>query len=91
MPSQDVARLRVELSGGNRAVVDALVPIVYSELKRIARGQLRRESPGHTLQATALVNEAYLRLMEHSIASSLNRFTVQPAGRSNAKRPRGST
>lgn len=48
---------------GDQSSLDALLPLVYDELKRIARAQLRRERPGHTLQATALVHEAYLRLL----------------------------
>ena len=63
MPSEQVTQLLLELRGGNRAAVDELTPLVYEELKRIAGGQLRSERPGHTLQATALVHEAYLKLV----------------------------
>jgi RNA polymerase sigma factor (TIGR02999 family) len=49
---------------GDSDALDRLVPIVYEELRRLARRHLRRERVGHTLQATALVNEAYLRLIE---------------------------
>jgi len=63
MPSEHVTQLLLELRGGNRAAVDELAPLVYQELKRIAGGQLRNERPGHTLQATALVHEAYLKLV----------------------------
>lgn len=48
---------------GDPTALNALLPVVYEELKRIARAQLARERPGHTLQATALVHEAYLRLL----------------------------
>jgi len=48
---------------GDSAALNALLPAVYDELKRIARAQLQRERPEHTLQATALVHEAYLRLL----------------------------
>jgi RNA polymerase sigma factor (TIGR02999 family) len=48
---------------GDESALNSLLPVVYDELKRIARAQLRRERPGHTLQATALVHEAYLRLL----------------------------
>jgi RNA polymerase sigma-70 factor, ECF subfamily len=48
---------------GDGCALNALLPAVYDELKRIARAQLARERPGHTLQATALVHEAYLRLL----------------------------
>ena len=48
---------------GDESALNALLPVVYDELKRIARVQLKRERAGHTLQATALVHEAYLRLL----------------------------
>ncbi len=48
---------------GDKSALDRLIPMVYSELHRLAGGYLRRERPTHTLQATALVNEAYLRLI----------------------------
>jgi len=48
---------------GDESALNALLPVVYDELKRIARSQLKRERAGHTLQATALVHEAYLRLL----------------------------
>jgi RNA polymerase sigma factor (TIGR02999 family) len=48
---------------GDREALDALLPIVYKELKRLAHFQLRKERPDHTLQSAALVNEAYLRLV----------------------------
>ena len=50
-------------SDGDRSALDELTPIVYTELRQLAVAYLRRERPGHTLQATALVNEAYLRLV----------------------------
>jgi RNA polymerase sigma factor (TIGR02999 family) len=49
---------------GDKAALSRLVPLVYEELRRVARRQLRRESPAHALQATALVHEAYLRLVQ---------------------------
>jgi len=63
MPSGQVTQLLLELREGNRAAVDGLTPLVYRELKRIAGAQLPNERPGHTLQATALVHEAYLKLV----------------------------
>ena len=51
-------------SGGDEAAFDRLAPVVYAELRRIARGYMMHESPDHTLQATALVHEAYLRLID---------------------------
>lgn len=62
--SRDVTRLLQEMSDGNRAVVDELMPLVYAELRRLAGSFLRGERVGHTLQPTALVNEAYLRLID---------------------------
>jgi RNA polymerase sigma factor (TIGR02999 family) len=50
--------------GGDRQALDRLAPLVYQELHRLARGYMARERPNHTLQATALVNEAYLRLVD---------------------------
>jgi RNA polymerase sigma-70 factor, ECF subfamily len=58
----DVTRLLEQLRAGNQDVAEQLVPLVYNELRRIAGAQMRRERPGHTLQATALVHEAYMRL-----------------------------
>lgn len=54
------------MSGGNHRVADELVPHVYTALKHIAAAHLRRERPNHTLQATALVHEAYLRLVDQN-------------------------
>jgi len=60
----DVTALLSELVGGNHDAVEKLVPLVYHELKRLARSYMRRERNDHTLQATALVHEAYLKLVE---------------------------
>jgi RNA polymerase sigma factor (TIGR02999 family) len=60
----DVPQLLQELSQGKSGALDRLLPIVYEELRRIAHGQLRSERPGHTLNTTALVHEAYLRLVK---------------------------
>lgn len=58
-----MTRLLIDWSGGDRAAFDRLLPLVYDELRRLARSYLARERPDHTLQPTALVNEAYLRLV----------------------------
>lgn len=58
-----VTQLLVRCRDGDRAALDELLPLVYGELRRIAQSHLRREQPGHTLQSTALVHEAYLRLV----------------------------
>jgi RNA polymerase sigma factor (TIGR02999 family) len=60
----DVTGLLIAWSNGDRAALDALLPVVYAELRRQARRALRREAAGHTLQPTALVHEAYLRLVD---------------------------
>lgn len=59
----DITALLRELSGGRTEALERLVPIVYDELRRIAHGQLRGEAPGHTLSTTALVHEAYVKLV----------------------------
>lgn len=67
----DVTRLLSEWQRGNKAAFDQLVPVVYEELRRVARARLRHERDGHTLETTALVHEAYLRLVD------LHRMTVR--------------
>lgn len=59
---KDVTELLVAWGSGDRAALDVLVPMVYEDLRRRARRALRQEAAGHTLQTTALVHEAYLRL-----------------------------
>src|SRR6185295_1740021 len=61
--SQDVTALLVAWSGGDEAAFERLVPLVHAELHRLARRYMGRERPGHTLQTSALVNEAYARLI----------------------------
>ncbi len=62
--AEDVTRLLQNLNAGNREAVDALVPLVYAELRKLAAHYLKSEREEHTLQPTALVNEAYLRLVQ---------------------------
>jgi RNA polymerase sigma factor (TIGR02999 family) len=62
-PAKDITQLLVDWRNGDAAALDALFPLVYDELRRLAEGYMRRERPDHTLQATALVHEAYLRLV----------------------------
>jgi len=59
---QEITRLLADWAGGDREALDKLTPLVHAELRRIARRQMGGERQGHTLQATALVNEAYMRL-----------------------------
>jgi RNA polymerase sigma-70 factor, ECF subfamily len=61
----EVTRLLLAWSNGDRTALDSLTPIVYDELHRLARRYMRNERPCHTLQATALVNEAYMRLVDY--------------------------
>ena len=61
--SNDITRLLSEWNQGNRAALDRLLPLVYDELHRLAGSYMRQERPDHTLQTTALVHEAYLRLV----------------------------
>ena len=65
--TQEVTQLLVKLSAGDRSALDDLLPLVYDELRRLADRYLRRERSDHTLQATALVNEAYLRLVDQNV------------------------
>jgi len=64
---QDVTMLLQQWKGGDHQALDRLMPIVYKELRRLAARCLQAERPGHTLPATALVHEAYLRLMDADI------------------------
>src|SRR5262245_1347018 len=61
---EHTTRLLLEAQAGSRTAMDELLPLVYAELRRLARAYLRRERRDHTLQPTALVHEAYLRLVE---------------------------
>jgi RNA polymerase sigma factor (TIGR02999 family) len=71
--SRDITQLLNAWSKGDQAAFDQLAPLVYDELRRLARRCLRRERPDHTLQPTALVHEAFLRLVGESQAPWQNR------------------
>lgn len=60
----DVTRILEQIEGGNGVASERLLPLVYEELRRLATAQMERERPGQTLQATALVHEAYVRLVD---------------------------
>ena len=60
----EVTELLLSWRQGDAAALDRLIPVVYDELRRVARRRLRGESPGHALQATALVHEVYIRLVD---------------------------
>jgi len=72
-PSQPVSGLLNKWRSGDQEALQALIPLVYQELRRIAQHHLRQERPDHTLQSTALVHEAYLRLMKQGPAEVENR------------------
>lgn len=72
-PEKDVTVLLLELARGDQGAADKLMPLVYNELKRLARSYMRRERPDHTLQATALVHEAYLKLVRQQAVEWQNR------------------
>ena len=71
--SHPVSELLVRWKAGDPEALEALVPLVYKELRDIARRHLRRERPGHTLQSAALVHEAYLRLLDQRPFDTKNR------------------
>ncbi len=95
----EVSGLLRAWSDGDRGALDRLTPIVYNELHRLAQRYMRRERPGHSLQATALVNEAYMRLVNYKAmqwqnrahffavsAQLMRRILVEHARRHNLKR-----
>jgi len=63
----DVTQLLKAMANGDEKAAESLLPLVYSELHRLAKSYMRRERPDHTLQPTALINEAYLRLAKEDI------------------------
>ncbi|MEZ4456994.1 MAG: sigma-70 family RNA polymerase sigma factor [Gemmatimonadales bacterium] len=69
MTAGPVTQLLSRVASGEEGALDQLFPLVYAELRRAAEGALRAERPGHTLQPTALVHEAYLKLVGGSIPS----------------------
>jgi len=72
-PPATITQLLIRWRGGDRAALDELAPHVYSELRRLAKYYLRQERPGHTLQASDLVHEAYLRLVDEKEIGWQNR------------------
>jgi RNA polymerase sigma factor (TIGR02999 family) len=71
--SPDITRLLVRWSRGEREALEELTPLVYDELRRLAKVYLRRERPDHTLESTALVHEAYMRLIDQNQVEWHNR------------------
>ena len=72
-PSNQVTELLVRWRGGDKAALDSLMPLVYTELRRIANRYLQAERSDHTLQSTALVHEAYVRMTEQALPQWQNR------------------
>jgi RNA polymerase sigma factor (TIGR02999 family) len=72
-PSQTLHELLANWQGGDQKALEALLPFVYKELHGLAHHYLRGERPDHTLQTTALINEAYLRLVEQGPFQTQNR------------------
>jgi len=70
---QEITRLLVAWGQGDQTALERLMPLVYDELRRLAKRHMNRQRPGHTLQTTALVNEAYLRLIDSSQVQWQNR------------------
>ena len=73
LSSQTVSELLAKWQGGDEEALRALLPMVYSELRRLAHHFLQQERPGHTLQSTALVHEVYLKLMKDGTVTFENR------------------
>jgi RNA polymerase sigma factor (TIGR02999 family) len=69
----EVTQLLVSWSNGDKQALDKLIPLVYAELRRLARRYMGRESPGHTLQTSALINEAYMKLVDQRNVQWQNR------------------
>ena len=102
-PPHEVTLLLVAWSNGDKAALDQLMPLVYTELRRLAHHYMSRERSGHTLQTTALVNEAYLRLVDQEsmrwenrahffgIAARLMRQILVDHARSRGAAKRGGT
>ena len=100
-PTHEVTQLLIAWSSGDKAALDKLMPLIHQELRQLAHRYMSRERPGHTLQTTALVNEAYLRLINRkdvhwqnrthffAIAAELMRTILVDHARSHAYAKRG--
>ena len=98
-PSADVSKLLRAWTDGDEGALEKLIPIIYAEVHRLAGRCMKRERPGHSLQTTALVNEAYMRLVDYKrmqwrdrahffavSAQLMRRILVEHARRHNLKR-----
>src|SRR5262244_2410378 len=72
-PPNEITERLIAWGAGDRSALDQLLPIVYQDLRRMAGNYLRQENPGHTLQPTALVHEAWLRLIDQTRVNWRNR------------------
>ena len=100
-PTHEVTRLLLDWSNGDKTALDKLMPLIYEELRRLAHRYMSRERSGHTMQTTALVNEAYVRLVHRknvhwqdrahffAIAAELMRTILVDHARSHASTKRG--
>src|SRR5690349_25125615 len=75
-PAHQVSQLLLDWGKGERGALEAALPLVYEELRRLAHNQLRQQRPNHTLQTTALVHEAYLRLSQKKAVPAESRNHV---------------
>jgi RNA polymerase sigma-70 factor (ECF subfamily) len=102
LDTNDISKLLRAWSGGNQSALNGLTPIVYKKLRRLAHRHMQRERPGHALQTTALVNEAYMRLVDYKCmkwqdrahffavaAQVMRRILVDHARSQNIKRGAG--
>jgi RNA polymerase sigma factor (TIGR02999 family) len=102
MAGDGITELLIEWSGGDKGALDRLMPLVYEELRTLARHYLSLENPGHTLPGTALVHEAYLRLVDQDrvqwrdrahffgvAAGMIRRILVDHARKSHAEKRGG--
>lgn len=71
--SHSVTELLEQWNKGDREALDKLMPLIYEELRKMARRYMRRQNPGHTLQTTALIHEAYLRMVKQKLKHYENR------------------
>jgi RNA polymerase sigma-70 factor, ECF subfamily len=97
----EITKLLSDWSGGDREALDKLMPIVYEELRRLAHRYMAHERAGHTLQTTALVNEAYMRLVNErgmnwqnrthffAVAAQIMRFILVDYARGHVRAKRG--
>ena len=98
VPTLQVTRLLADWCRGDERAAELLSPLLYQELRRLARSYMKRERPGHTLQSTALVHEAYLRLVDQRVewksrahffgiaAQIMRRILVDHAKKNSAKK-----